>query len=98
MVNKIYMFGAEGRFINWLVVSSSDPNKVSLTIKGILIGVVPVLMQVLTVFGVHFSFTSDNLIDVVCTAITAALTLVAAVTTLIGALRKVWYTAKGVNP
>mgnify|MGYP001569344074 CR=1 FL=1 len=40
------------RFWKWLVVSSADPEKTALTIKGLLLGMVPAFILVLRSFGV----------------------------------------------
>jgi hypothetical protein len=53
------------KIINWVVVSSENPQNVSLTLRGILIGAIPVVISVVPtvagLFGIHFTFTSENL-------------------------------------
>jgi len=79
--------------LRWLLQSSADPSEVSLTIKGLLIGVVPVLMTVLGL--AHINLGQDQitgLVDGLVGFVQAALTLISAIATLWGILRKIWLT------
>jgi hypothetical protein len=80
------VFQAESRFWNWLVVSSSDPSKVALTVKGLTGTAVGLLA-----FVVHGPDLSSVPADVY-TVILDAFTLFSALLATIGAIRKVWNT------
>jgi len=43
------------KFLNWLVFSSENPNRVAFTIKGFLLMAVPVVINMLQQFGVKFA-------------------------------------------
>jgi uncharacterized membrane protein (GlpM family) len=79
----------------WIVVSSADPGEISLTIKGVLVGLVP---YVIALAGLgHLNFGADQLntaIDAVATFVQAGLALVSAAMVLVGMARKVWITIK----
>jgi len=79
--------------LRWLLQSSADPNEVSLTIKGLLIGAIPVVMAVLGL--AHINLGQDQLtgiVDALVNVVQIALTLFSAVATLYGLVRKVWNT------
>jgi hypothetical protein len=81
------------KFFNWLLVSSNDPQEVSLTVKGVLLGAVPAIMSVAGV--AHLNLGSDALtafFDVVVGFVQNALAVVASVVALYGAIRKLWLT------
>ena|ERR1035437_6063922 len=82
----------------WLVKSSANPEAVSLTVKGILLGVIPV---VLTLAGfVHLTLTDNVLTDTVASIanlIDVVLTLVAGGLTVYGLFRKIVLTVEGKN-
>jgi hypothetical protein len=79
--------------LRWLLQSSANPNEVSLTVKGLLIGVIPTLM---TIFGLaHVNLGQDQLTAIangIVAVIQAGLILVSAITTLYGLCRKAWIT------
>jgi hypothetical protein len=87
------IFQASSKFWNWIVTSSQDPSQVALTVQGFFsLGVIESVFALLPTFGIHPSFTLNNLGDCVAGAVQATLTLVAAVTALYGAIRKVYLT------
>lgn len=76
----------------WLIKSSSDPQKMSLTVKSILVGVIPFLALV----GVDTSHLPQG-VDFLVGAVEQALIIVSAVTALIGFARKLKTTVLGTN-
>ena len=87
------MQNALDKVFNWLLVSSNDPQDVSLTVKGALLGAVPAIMYVAGV--AHLGLGQDMLtavFDAAVTFVQTALAAVAAAVTLYGAARKVWLT------
>ena|SRR3990167_892451 len=86
------------KIIAWVLLSSKDPNKVSLTVKGVLTGAVVWIVWWGGLFGLHFDPESlGQIVEVVSTVVQLALTLGSMVATLWGLLRKIWKTAKGTN-
>jgi hypothetical protein len=80
--------------LTWLLISSKDPEKVSLTIKGILTGAIPVITIVLGLAHIQVGDLTpfvDGIINVVQTALAA----IAAVMTVWGLFRKIILTLKG---
>jgi hypothetical protein len=77
----------------WIVVSSKDSSQVSLTIKGVLIGLIPYLM---TISGLaHLNIGQDQLtgiFDTFASLVQAGLTLISYVVMFIGLARKLWNT------
>lgn len=90
---------------NWLVLSSNDPSKTSLFVKGILGSASVALLLVLGIF--HYSVQPEqisNLIDLIVLAVNATLTAVSYVATAIalwatvwGAVRKLYTSLSGTN-
>jgi len=74
--------------MNSLIRSSANENKLALTIKGILIGLIPVIIIVLSVLGLNIG--TEELTDVI-TQITA---IIAGAVTLYGLGRKLYFTIK----
>lgn len=86
------------KVVVWLLISSSNPNEVSLTIKGVLLGLVPAAM---TLFGAAHVVVgipiidSQIVIDIINTAVgtlQAVLIAISAGVALLGAFRKLWNT------
>lgn len=86
------------KIINWLVISSADPEKLSLTVKGFLVGIIPIVSFVL-----HFSKinlgdeTLTSLIDSIVVLIQAALGIVAGIVFVVGLVRKIVATIQGTH-
>jgi uncharacterized membrane protein (GlpM family) len=81
--------------VRWIVFSSEDPSEVSLTIKGVLVGVIPYVMILIGL--THINVGQDQLsaiVDGVSTFVQDALMLVSAAITLFGFGRKLWNTIK----
>lgn len=75
--------------MNPILQSSQNPEKLSMTIKGLLIGLVPLFIAVLSWAGVNVSDTAVvELVESVTTWL--SLTVVT-----VGALRKFWNVLKG---
>jgi hypothetical protein len=81
--------------VRWIVVSSADPQEISLSIKGVLVGLVP---YVIAISGLaHLNVGQDQmtgLIDGVANVIQYALALVSGVMMVWGMARKIWLTIK----
>lgn len=87
------------KFINWLIWSSANPAKVSATLKGLGLYLIPV---VLTVSGLTGIATPDQegltaVLDMIASAITVLGTIVASIVTLVGIVRKIITTWQGTN-
>lgn len=83
---------------NWVIYSSANAEEISLTVKGVLLGIVPAVI----ILGnlAHVTFTSDQLthiIDGIVAAIGAIGLIVSAIMTLYGLLRKLATTSLGTN-
>jgi uncharacterized membrane protein len=79
----------------WIVVSSTDPAEVSLTIKGILVGVVPAVIVLAGLANLNVGSDQLNaLIDGFVMLVQALFTVVATCMTLYGMLRKLLNTIK----
>lgn len=84
-------------FIQWLVYSSVDADKISATLKG-LAGFIPSLAVFLV--AVHLKVTPDTLLAVlngIILVISAISGLATAIVTVAGAVRKLYTTASGTN-
>lgn len=86
------------KILIWLVASSANSEKVSLFVKGVLLGVVPFLV---TLFGLaHINVGQSDLtavIDGIAVVIQVGLGLVSAVMAVVGLVRKIWRTVQGEN-
>jgi len=70
--------------------SSVDAQKLSLTVKGILIGIVPVIIIVTKGFNIDLNNDElKSIIDMIVSSIVQAGALVSVITTLYGAIRKI---------
>jgi predicted histidine transporter YuiF (NhaC family) len=88
------MYQAFENAIKWLLVSSSDSEQVSLTIRGLLVGFIPAIM-----FAAGFAHVNigqdqlNELVNGIVSFIETLLTLIATAMTLFGLVRKLWNTA-----
>lgn len=83
------------KFWAWLTTSSQDPDKVALTFRGAMVGVVAAIIQLAPLAcsyaGICFDTTFINpLVDAVANLIKVSLELVALVLVVAGILRKIW--------
>lgn len=75
--------------MNKLIASSADPTQISLTLKGILVGIVPVVFILLHTIGAKIDQpTLQTIVESVTNVITALGTLVSAVMVAYGVIRK----------
>lgn len=81
-------------FIIWLLVSSKDPNKLSLFVKGFLGTVVTVLTMVFGLANVQVGDLTP-IVDSIVSVVQAIAVLISAVVALVGLVRKVIATIKG---
>lgn len=92
-------------FIQWLVLSSNDPAKLSLSVRGFLVGLIPAILTMLSAacgFGIVCLVGVDatwlnRIVDLVINIINGLLGVVAATMMIYGMLRKVFLTATGTN-
>ena len=81
--------------MKWLLQSSVDPTKVSLTVRGVLIGFVPAIVLIANLKGWQLGEDGVLLaIDTFVAFLSGVLTAFAAVQTLYGFARKVYLTFK----
>lgn len=85
--------------IQWLLLSSADPTKMSLAIKGILMGIIPVIVSLTGLTGIAGVDASSLTIavDAIASIVQVALTIVSSAMTLYGLIRKLWTTIVGEN-
>jgi hypothetical protein len=85
-------------FLHWIVVSSSDPNDLSLTLKGALLAAVPTIMLASGIFHINVSQQDVlSLVQALVITLQAGLQLVGASIAVIGFLRKIYLSATGRN-
>lgn len=76
-------------------ISSVDPASLSLTVKGILAGVIPVALLVAKLAGVQLpDGTLNDIVQGITDLIVAIGGVVSVVATLYGAIRKIYYEFK----
>jgi hypothetical protein len=88
------MYQVLEKAVGWLLVSSADPSSVSLTIRGMLIGIAPATIAVLNL--AHINLGQDQLtalVDGFVNLLQAVLTVISMAITFYGAVRKVWNTS-----
>lgn len=84
------------KFWDWLVKSSQNPQKLSLTIKGVIAGSAVYIVAILGMFGAN-GVTAEGVQTVGQTfgsLVEAILMTVSALTTAYGLSRKIWNTIK----
>jgi len=93
------VFANSGKFWNWLVVSSANPQQVALTVQGVFsMTIVQTLFGLLPYVGIHPSFTLAMAGAGAASIVYTALTIVSGVVTLYGLLRKAIVTIHGLVP
>lgn len=82
----------------WLLLSSKDPAKVSLTLRAGLVAAVSVIIQVSGILQIPIG-ESDLMVavDALVAFVNGALTLIALGVTAYAAIRKIWTTIRGNN-
>lgn len=86
-------------FLRWLILSSADPAKLSLAVRGFLIGIIPTIIMISGVLNIPVpdGDTMTAIADMLATLITVVLGIVASVKLGYGLIRKIWFTVKGEN-
>ena len=70
--------------------SSVDPEKLATTVRGHLLGIIPVVILDSGLFGVTLDISElDNLVEVIASAITAIGLAISSVMVVYGAIRKI---------
>lgn len=83
------IFSSSSKFWNAIVVSSSDPNAVALTVKGFFsIAAVQMVFNLLSYVGIHPTFTLDMLGTDASSIVYSVLMAVSYLATAYGILRK----------
>lgn len=78
-----------------LLGSSVDPTKLSLTIKGVLLGIVAIITPILIFYGYDVAQLDLNgLVDMIINSVQAIVLAVSAVMTVWGAIRKIYIALK----
>lgn len=87
------------KFLQWLVVSSADPGKVSLMIKGVLYGILPTIVALAGLAHVTIpeNETLTGAIDGLALTIQYGLGAIASILAAYGAIRKIGTTLNGTN-
>jgi hypothetical protein len=86
------------KIIAWLVFSSANADKISLTIKSMLYALIPVALLVLGAYKIQVeSAYLSAIIDQIIAVIIVVGGTVTAITAAWGALRKIFTTATGTN-
>lgn len=82
---------------NWFVYSSANPEKIAMTVKGILLGIAPFILIVLQARGYTNvgSETINEWITSFCEILTMVLGAVSTFLTVVGLVRKLWKTVTG---
>ena len=78
------------KIFDWFLYSSVNPTQVATTVKGVVIGVIPFLMTLLPVLGIDIAPGLETLPDLIYGVVFYSLTVVAALVTLFGFLRKIY--------
>lgn len=79
------------KIIEWIIFSSKNADKISLTVKGFLVGVASMLVILFP--GADFS----PLVDSIAIVVQQGLALISVVMVMWGAVRKVYRTIVGTN-
>lgn len=86
------------KIFKWLVISSADPKKISLTVKATLMGIIPLAIALSGMADVPLE---QNSMQAVATSVAqfveTALTLVSVTLTTAGLIRKVYLSVIGEN-
>ena len=76
---------------NWLVVSSANPTKTALTVKGFWTGLIPLILVVSPLFGLKLDANSiGSTTDDIKSVVELSLGGVGALLTTVGLIRKIY--------
>ena len=84
---------ALSKVLHWIIVSSADPNEVSLTLKGLFLTAIPSIMFAVGI--AHLNLGQDQVTGIFDSAtafVQTSLAVVGTAITLYGAVRKAYYT------
>jgi len=83
------MFQKAGKFWNWIVESSADPEKIALTVKGFFaLGVVQAVFGLLSLAGVHPAFSLNDLGTATYSVVYLGSVVVSSIVAAYGSVRK----------
>lgn len=83
---------------SWLVYSSVNADKISMTLKGLAVGLIPVIIVVFSLYNVQLeSVKLNGIVDSLSDIVFAVSALVSAISVTWGAFRKLWTTVHGTN-
>ena len=86
------------KVVAWFVFSSSDPQRIALTVKGLLAGLTVWVLWWGGLFGYKFDAEQLGRIpELISQIVQFALTLFAMIATVIGVFRKIYTTTAGTN-
>lgn len=86
------------KFVNWLVMSSKNPGEVGLTVKSVLLGVIPTVMIVLNLAEIKVGAEDLSiLVNSIVGIVQGALAIISTIGIGWGMLRKIIYTLRGEN-
>ncbi len=84
------------KVINWFVKSSADGDKISLTVKGLLLGIVPTIIIVTGMASIDINSSDLSLLfSELALVVKYFLGIIASLTTIFGIVRKIWRTITG---
>ncbi len=86
------------KIIAWLVLSSKDPQRISLMLKGIFTAAVTYIVFFAGIFHINVGQSDIAILsDAVVKIVETALTFISAIVTIVGLFRKIHTTVTGTN-
>lgn len=90
------------KVFDWILTSSSDPTKTSLTVKASLTVGASALLQIIGLTHINLGIIDaaflNNFINAISTAVLDVLIAVGSIGTVVGFVTKIWLTVTGKNP
>lgn len=87
------------QFWNWLVISSADPETISLSVRGIIGGILTAITILLGLANIHVASDQVTIaVDATVKLVQAIAAFISAYAFLYGIIRKIYLTATGQNP
>lgn len=81
---------------NWLVVSSANPEKLALTVRGFLVGIIPLALYLAPLAGIQLDAGNlSGIVELIKQLVEVGLGLIAGIITLYGLIRKIVLSVKG---
>jgi hypothetical protein len=84
------------KFLNWIVLSSADSTQAGLTVKGILLSILPVASVLLGLAHIHVGDLT-GVVDSIVSFVQAGLAVVSSIVVVIGLARKIYRSVTGTN-